>query len=242
MKLSSFLISLRIKLHIFKRLIYNRFLNLTGLDKLIIKHFNVLYYETLYFANFGRYWNNAYWLGIPTQKIPTDLWVYQEIIFEQKPDVIIECGTANGGSALYLASICDLVHHGRIISIDIIKYPNLPKHRRITYLNGSSISKKVEQQVKKNVHTREKVMVILDSEHTKDHVLSELKIYSKFVTKGSYLIVEDTNLGHPIPGWREGPWEAVEKFLDKNVYFLVDSTKEKFYLTCNPHGYLKKIK
>ncbi|QQG44858.1 MAG: cephalosporin hydroxylase [Candidatus Roizmanbacteria bacterium] len=207
---------------------------------------NKFYYNSFYFSNFktpnwGKFWNNAYWLGIPVQKIPTDLWIYQEIITTQKPDYIIECGTADGGSALFLASICDLVKHGKIISVDIVKKIR-PKHKRVTYLYGSSVSKEIEQRVKKNISKSKKVMAILDSDHSKKHVLKELHIYSKLVTKGNYLIVEDTNLnGHPVPYFEAGPWEATQEFIKHNKHFLIDTTKEKFYLTFNPRGYLKKL-
>jgi cephalosporin hydroxylase len=179
---------------------------------------------------FGGTWADTYWLGVPVLKCPLDLWIYQEIIFEVKPDVIIECGTFRGGSALFLAHMCDLVNNGRIISIDIEYREDRPKHERITYLIGSSTSEEIVRKVKSLIRDRDKVMVILDSDHHKEHVLKELKIYSKFVTKGSYLIVEDTNInGHPVvPDFGPGPLEAVEEFLKENKNFVADRTKEKF--------------
>ena len=167
-----------------------------------------------------------------------------EIIFEIKPDVIIECGTAKGGSALFLASMCDLVKNGKVITIDIKNIKGLPQHRRIKYLIGSSTSKEIIEKIKSLIRKNDKVMVVLDSNHTKPHVLNELRLYNKLVTKGNYLIVEDTQLnGHPVmTQFGPGPMEAVESFLKGNKDFIVDKTKEKFYMTWNPNGYLKKIK
>ena len=217
-----------------------KFLHLLKKKKIknIINQFHVLYYNSL-----SQTWNNTYWMGIPVLKCPLDLWIYQEIIFKTRPDIIIECGTAKGGSALYLASVCDLVNNGRVITVDIEDNKDKPKHKRITYLLGSSISKQIIEKIKKLVGNK-KIMVILDSDHSKQHVLSELKIYSKFVTKESYLIVEDTNINnHPVlSNFGPGPMEALKEFLKENKNFIIDKEEEKFYLTFNPKGYLKKIK
>lgn len=167
-------------------LIYRRDYIATKLEKEVLDRFHKLYYDS-------QTWGNTFWLGIQTLKCPLDLWIYQEIIFEQKPDIIIECGTANGGSALFLASICDLVNNGEIITIDIENKQNRPQHERIKYLVGSSTSEKIVDQIRKLISDKNRVMAILDSDHHKEHVLNELTIYSKFVTKGSYIIVEDTN-------------------------------------------------
>lgn len=98
------------------------------------------------------------------------------------------------GSALYLASICDLIGQGKVITIDIEEREGKPNHKRITYIIGSSISEETVEKVKKLIKEGEKVLVILDSDHRKEHVLKELRIYSEFVTKDSYIIVKDTNI------------------------------------------------
>lgn len=221
-------------------LFYQRIYISPKLEKDIIEQFHKLYYSS---HVFGKTWDNTYWLGVLTSKCPLDLWIYQEIIFEMKPDVIIETGTAHGGSALFLASMCDLVNNGKVITIDI-ENRKVSKHNRITYLIGSSTSKEIVETVENLIKNKDKVMVILDSDHNKTHVLNELKIYSKFVTKSSYLIVEDTNInGHPvIPDFGPGPMEAVEEFLKENKNFAIDKIKEKFLLTFNPKGYLRKVK
>lgn len=208
-------------------------------DANIIRAFHELYY-----ARKEQTWRNTYWLGVPVQKCPLDLWIYQEIIYETRPELIIECGTANGGSALYLASICDLLGYGGVVTIDITPHVGRPQHPRITYLTGSSISPRMIEYVKKLAAGAKTVMVILDSNHHKDHVLHELKTYSPLVTPGCYLIVEDTNLnGHPVvPDFGPGPWEAVEEFLHQNHDFEVDKSREKFMVTASENGYLKRVR
>lgn len=202
----------------------------------VVDQFHQLYYNS-------NVWMGTFWLGVPVQKCPLDLWIYQEILHELRPDVIIECGTADGGSAYYLASICDLLNNGRIISVDIAPNPARPQHHRITYLTGSSVSEPVYQTVRNSIQPGEKVMVILDSDHHYGHVLNELRIYALLVSPGSYMIVEDTNInGHPVfPGYGPGPMEAVQQFLAENNGFVMDKSREKFLLTFFPNGFLKKI-
>lgn len=201
-------------------------------------------FHKLYHGNPSQTWLNTFWLGIPVTKCPLDLWVYQEIIFKLKPDVIIECGTGKGGGALFMAHILDTLNNGKVISIDIEDVEGKPLHKRIDYLLGSSTSEGVVALVSGLIAGNEKVMVILDSDHHKEHVLNELRIYSRFVTKGSYVIVEDTDLNsHPVrPKFGPGPMEAVSQFLQENKDFVIDSTQEKFYMTFNPNGYLVKIR
>ena len=187
-------------------------------------------------------WSDRKWLGVPTQKCSLDLWVYQEILEEVRPAVIVECGTAFGGSALYLASICDLLGHGEVITIDVEPYPDRPVHDRITYVSGSSTAAATIEQVTTLVADREPVLVILDSDHTKSHVLGELRLYAPLVSRGSYLIVEDTNVnGHPVlKDFGPGPAEAVDEFLAEQSDFFVDGAREKYFVTFNPKGYLFK--
>ncbi|OGO04734.1 MAG: cephalosporin hydroxylase [Chloroflexi bacterium RBG_13_54_8] len=176
-------------------------------------------------------------------KCPLDLWVYQEIIFSLKPDVIIECGTASGGSALFMASILDIAGAGEVITVDIEGARGKPQHRRVQYLVGSSTSEDTVACIAGLVSGKQTVMVVLDSDHHKEHVLSELRIYSRFVTRGSYLIVEDTVIGHPLmQDFGDGPMEAVQQFLKENADFAIDRAKEKFFLTFNPKGYLVKTR
>ena len=209
---------------------------------LVIAAFHQLYY------NSGQWANDTRWMGVPAQKCPFDLWVYQEIIHEIKPDLIIETGTCYGGSALFMAQMCDLVNCGNVLTIDINKSENLPKNPRITYLQGKSIDPDIVSFVSGYVKTvapykaEKTVMVILDSDHSRDYVVEEMKCYAPFVTKGSYLIVEDTDVnGHPIcPDHGPGPAEAVAVFMASHPEFEVDRSREKFGLTWHPGGYLKR--
>ena len=201
-------------------------------------------FHRLYLGSPDSTWCNTYWLGVYTYKCPLDLWVYQEILFEQKPDIIVECGTLLGGSSLYLSTMCDILNKGRVVTIDVDPSDGKPQHPRLTYLHGSSTSPEIVAQVRSLIRDGDRVLVILDSDHHKDHVLSELRIYSELVTKGSYLIVEDTNVnGHPVGHeFGPGPMEAVDEFLSDNGDFVVDSSREKHFLTFNPRGYLKKTR
>jgi cephalosporin hydroxylase len=189
-------------------------------------------------------WQDTHWMGQRIFKCPLDLWIYQEIIFEQKPDVIIECGTCLGGSALFLAHMCDLVGKGRVYTIDIDPPTGKPHHRRLWYMQGSSTSDSIVARLEREIFPDEKVMVILDSDHHMPHVLNELRIYSSFVSVGGYIIVEDTNVnGHPVsPNYGPGPMEAIEEFFLENHDFEIDMSREKFYMTFNPRGHLKRVR
>ncbi len=199
-------------------------------------------FHTLYYSSRERTWGNTFWLGHHVLKCPLDLWTYQEILHEVQPELIIETGTYRGGSALFLASICDLLRKGEVVTIDSARQGGRPRHRRITYLTGSSTSDKILRQVRRRARGKSTVLVILDSGHGKDHVLAELHAYAPFVTPGSYLVVEDTNLnGLPVESDHgPGPAEAVAAFLEGNEAFIRDESREKFMLTFNPGGYLKK--
>jgi cephalosporin hydroxylase len=166
----------------------------------VIEAFHRIYYAR---GEAGGTWNDTYWLGVPTEKCPLDLWVYQEILNEVRPDIVIETGTRWGGSALFMASMMDLLGHGHVVTIDIDVPGERPSHPRISYLLGSSTSPAVVTEIGARVGPSTTAMVVLDSDHAMEHVLAELRAYAPLVTRGSYLIVEDTNInGHPVlPGW-----------------------------------------
>jgi cephalosporin hydroxylase len=190
----------------------------------------------------GGVWQDTFWRGTPTIKCPLDLWVYQEIIFDKstRPDVIVETGTMLGGSAHFMAWVLDLVGSGRVITIDNRDLGGRPQHPRIQYLTGSSIDAEIVARVRASIGPDERVMVVLDSRHLRDHVIAELREYGPLVTKGNYLIVEDTNLN----SWRAevapGPLEAVREYLEEDGSFTIDRSREKFMMTFNPNGYLLK--
>lgn len=200
-----------------------------------LTHINQLFYYL------GQTWATMTWLGWPILKYPNDLMIYQQILFETQPDLIIECGTAAGGSALYLATVCDAIGKGEIETIDIEKPKQRPLHDRIFYTNASSTHEGVVASM--GVRAKDKrVMVILDSSHTKDHVLAELKAYGPLVSPGCYLIVEDTNInGHPVrPDFGPGPMEAMNEWLPDHPEFERDRSRERLILTANPGGYLRR--
>ncbi|MFM8535468.1 MAG: CmcI family methyltransferase [Acidimicrobiia bacterium] len=192
---------------------------------------------------FNQTWRNTYWLGHPILKCPLDLWLYQELIHTLRPAAIIETGTAFGASAHFMATMMDLVGHGRVITIDIQERTGRPSHPRVTYLTGSSTAPEMVARVTALVGNASPVVVVLDSDHARDHVLAELTAYSGLVTSGSYLIVEDTNLnGHPVdPGHGPGPMEALDASLAAGAPFAHDSSMDKFLLTFNPQGFLKRV-
>ena len=189
-------------------------------------------------------YNNTRWLGVETQQCPLDMFIYQEMLYEVQPDVMVEAGTYMGGSSFYFASIFDLLQKGRVLTIDIEDLPNKPKHPRVQFFLGSSTADSTVARIKDAIRPGEKVMVILDSDHHMPHVLSEMKLYSPMVSLGSYLIVQDTHFnGHPIvPKYGPGPMEAVEDFLKTNHDFEVDRSREKFGMTFNPGGFLKRVR
>lgn len=185
---------------------------------------------------------DTFWLGRPIQKLPADCWVYQELIHELRPDVIVECGTYLGGSTLFFAHLCDLLGHGRVVTIDLEDRAAL-RHPRVTAVVGDSTSAEVLARVRTEVRGAVRVVVVLDSDHSADHVARELRAYREFVTVGSYLVVEDSNVnGHPVmPDHGPGPMEALREFLAEDRSFVSDRTREKFLLTYFPEGWLRKI-
>lgn len=190
-----------------------------------------------------RYTIDLSWFGHRTLKCPMDLWTYQEILVETRPDLVVECGTRFGGSAYYIASILDLLGHGRLLTIDIDTGPSRPSHPRIEYLAGSTVDPAVVAQVKAAAAGK-RTMVILDSDHARDHVYAELQAYRDVVSVGCYLIVEDTDVnGHPArPDFGPGPMEALDAFLATTDDYLVDADRERFLMTLNPRGFLRRVK
>ena len=190
----------------------------------------------------GGTWKATTFLGVPTWKVPLDLWVYQELLFELRPGLIVETGTAHGGSGLYLATLCETLGRGEVVSVDIGQWPERPAHPRLTYLPAASTDPRVVAQVAERAAGAGAVLVLLDSDHRRDHVLAELRAYAPMVTPGSYLVLEDTNInGHPVyEAFGPGPMEAVQDFLKERDDFEVDRSREKFLFTFNPGGWLRR--
>lgn len=182
------------------------------------------------------------WRGVQLIKCPFDLQVYQELIWNVRPTLIIETGTHAGGSALFLADMLSLTGQGRVITIDIQKIQLTDP--RITFHVGSSISPETEEYLKQEITPDDTVMVILDSAHDPEFVYKEMTMYAPLVTVGSYLIVEDSNVaGHPVHDNTDSdPWQAIHKFLEERDDFVIDTNCERFLVTQNPCGYLRKEK
>lgn len=208
----------------------------------VIDRFHKLFYDS-------GIWTTTKWLGVPAAQNPNDAWIHQEIITQVKPDFIVEAGTQYGGSAAMWAMILQQVNpEGRVITIDIkdqvTTAKNIPIVKdNVDFLVGSSVDPAIVAEVTKRVNGK-KVLVILDSDHSKSHVLAELKAYAPLVSKDSYLIVQDTNVnGHPVlERFGPGPMEAVEEFLATNDQFRPDREAERLMFTMHPKGYLKRIK
>lgn len=206
-----------------------------------------------------RYSYNFSWMGRPIIQYPQDIVAMQEIIWEVQPDLIIETGIAHGGSLILYASLLQLLGgNGRIVGIDIdIRKHNrdaIEKHpmfSRITLVEGSSIATDIVEQVKLLARGSKRVLVILDSNHTHAHVLEEIRQYSPFVTKDSYMVVFDTvveempkELSFDRP-WGPGnnPKTAVHEFLATDSDFVIDKKiQNKLKITVAPDGYLKRVR
>jgi cephalosporin hydroxylase len=206
----------------------------------VVNRFHDLYYRR--WAQ-GADTINLSWFGHHLWKCPLDLWVYQELLVRTRPDFVLETGTWCGGSALYFAMLFDHIGHGRVVTVDINVQPNRPRHSRISYITGSSISTAVVGQVREEVGS-DRVMVVLDSDHSAEHVYQEMIAYSSLVQTGDYLVVEDTNVnGHPTySDFGPGPMEAVDRFLSENDEFTIDPRCGRFLMTLHPRGYLRRLK
>jgi len=208
-------------------------------------------------SNKAQYSYNFSWMGRPIIQYPQDMIAMQEIIWSLKPDIIIETGIAHGGSLIYYASILELIGKGEVLGIDIdirqhnrVEIEKHPMFKRIKMIQGSSVSKETFEEVKGCAKGKPVVLVCLDSNHTHDHVLQELELYSTLVTKGSYLVVFDTIVedlpNDYLPGraWSVGnnPKTAIHQFLKSNKNFQIDSAIDnKLLISVAPDGYLKRV-
>jgi cephalosporin hydroxylase len=206
-----------------------------------------------------QYSYNFTWLGLPIIQYPQDILALQELIWQIKPDLIIETGVARGGSLVFFASMLQLVgSDGQVLGIDIdIREHNRraieshPLSPRIILAQGSSIDKSIVARARALAAGKSRILVILDSNHTHAHVLAELRLYSPLVTRGSYLVVFDTVIEDlPKEHFAERPWgpgnnpkSAVREFLRQNDRFEIDPTiPNKLLITVAPDGYLRCIK
>jgi cephalosporin hydroxylase len=196
-------------------------------------------------------------MGVPIIQLPADIMATQEVIWATKPDVIIETGVARGGSVLFMASMLELIGKGKVIGVDIdIRAHNRegieqsPMAKRIVLIDGSSIDPTVTAKVKAEIPTGASVMVVLDSDHSREHVLAELRAYGPLVSEGCFLVVADTLLGHIEPARAprnrskilfkgDEPLSALTQYLTETDRFEVDAINGKLILSSSPGGYLR---
>lgn len=196
------------------------------------------------------------WLGVPVIQTPEDLILVQELIFKIKPDFVVETGIAHGGGLIFYASLLELLGKGKVIGIDIeIREHNRkvieasPLFKRIELIEESSISEEVIEKLREKMPKGSKVIVFLDSDHTKPHVLKELALYQEFIIPGCYIVVFDTitsilaDAGIADKKYiKNTPMEAVQEFLKQNDNFVIDKEFNKLFVSYSPDGYLKRIK
>lgn len=183
------------------------------------------------------------WLGVPIWQSTLDLWTIQETIVEVRPALLIETGTNRGGSALFYGGVMDLLGVGRVITIDVERLHEID-HPRIEFVLGSSTASEVVEHVRHAAAQADgPVMVILDADHSRQHVAAELELYGPLVTPGSYLLSQDGVIDQLMMfrGSRPGPLSANESFLAAHPEFEHDRARnERFLVTQHPAGWLRR--
>ncbi|SRR5581483_5593658 len=202
-------------------------------------------FHTHYYYQGG--WRESTWLGVPVLQCPGDLLVLQQIMWETRPDVILETGTFYGGSTLFFATIFDLIGAGSVVSVDIDQShvnASVRDHPRVTLLRGDSTAPETRASVLPHLEGR-RAMLFLDADHRREAVLAELHAYADFVPEGCYAVVADSNIdGHPVrfvdtQPYR-GPWDAIHEFLRGRDDFEVDASRHLHLVTFHPDGYLRR--
>ncbi|MBA4612659.1 cephalosporin hydroxylase family protein [Stappia taiwanensis] len=197
------------------------------------------------------------WMGVPIIQFPADVMATQEVIWATKPDVIIETGVARGGSVIFMASLLEMLGKGKVIGVDIdIRAHNRdsieshPMSKRIELVEGSSVGEETLARVRDMIPEGASVMVVLDSDHSRDHVLAELRAYGPLVTKGCYMVVADTAVGHldadraPTKRskiWYKGnePLTALRMYMNEADMFEIDEELNgKLVMSSSPGGYI----
>jgi cephalosporin hydroxylase len=195
------------------------------------------------------------WLGRPIIQFPTDIVTIQELLWQVKPDVVVETGVAHGGSLILSASILELIGRGKVIGVDIEIRPHnraaIEQHslkHRIDLIEGSSVAAETVDAVRAAISNSDSVLVFLDSNHSAAHVLRELELYAPLVTVGSYIVVHDGAQAWvwEIPSgkteWKaDNPLKAIREFLAKNAEFEIDHQRTRFGITSSPDGFLRRI-
>jgi cephalosporin hydroxylase len=203
----------------------------------------------------AKLWKHSSWLGIPIKQWGTDLVVFQQMLWEQRPSVVVETGTAAGGSALFFASILELLGSGRVVSVDITQSEEMkctvasrPGGGRVDFVAGDSKAPETLTRVRELVGGDRNVLVLLDSNHGYAHVKAELEAYAEFVSPGNLLVVADTICRElaRLPGHahlrEDNPLRAVDEFLREDPRFQRDERWEKFLVTFSPGGFLRRVR
>lgn len=211
----------------------------------------------------AKYVYSFAWMGRPIIQLPEDMVRTQEVIYSVQPDVIIETGIAHGGSLIYYASLCKAMEKGKVIGVDIEIRPHnrkaIEEHLLFPYISlieGSSINEKIVEEASSHISAGDTVMVLLDSNHTYDHVLAELRAYSKFVSVGSYIVATDGIMENVVgaprtnPDWTtNNPKKALEQFVKENDSFIIDEPTFPFNegviaerVTYWPSAFIKRVK
>ncbi|MBM3813772.1 MAG: hypothetical protein FJW20_19265 [Acidimicrobiia bacterium] len=194
------------------------------------------------------------WMGIPIIQTPGDVLMMQELIWRLRPDFIVECGLAHGGSAVCYASVCELAGKGRVIGVDVevrqynrVALRSHPMAHRIELIEASSVELSTVAEVERRVAGSKTVMVVLDSNHSHQHVRKELELYHRLVTPGSYLVVMDGAQAHVWdipsgkPEWKDDhPLKAIREFLDEHREFCPDDYYTRLHVTSCPDGFLRR--
>lgn len=206
---------------------------------------------------YAKLTHNCTWMGVPIIQFPEDIIMMEELIWKVRPDVIIECGFAHGGSALFYGSLMELMGKGVVVGVDVeirpynrIAVQNHPMGHRVRMVEGSSVDPATIAAIKAHVHPGDKIMVLLDSNHSKEHVSKEIALYHEMVSPGSYLVVMDGAQAYvwDMPGgkpeWKDdNPLAAIEEFMATDTgraEFEIDEHFTRLRVTSNPKAYLRR--
>ncbi|MHA2384292.1 MAG: CmcI family methyltransferase [Candidatus Thorarchaeota archaeon] len=206
-------------------------------DDFFTDEIRIAYYNYVHRTKHGRY--EPKWRGRRCIKLPTDLLLYAQVIFKHQPDYIIETGTRFGGSTLFFGDMLLLSGGRHVFSIDVDKRGDLVPHPFVEYIQGSSVDGKLFKEMRHRLRDENKsVMVVLDSDHHKSHVDRELELWSRLVTKGQFIVVEDCFAGgkNPYP-----PFYSVRDFLEKNQHFKRRNLERQFIFAITKGGWLQRI-
>lgn len=210
--------------------------------------YNTLVADWIIYHHESIVFEKVQWMGIKVRKNTLDCWIYQEILWEIKPEVLVEIGSYDGGSTLYFCHLFDIIGKGTVVSVDLERSYFKIKHPRLIEMTGDCGDPSFASKIA-DFCTGKSVLVIHDADHSKDAVLRDLQLYADIVSPGSYFIVEDGIVDvfdpntYPQLGWeRPGPLVAIKEFLKKDDRFVIDKCRERYLITYNPCGFLKRVK